>query len=125
MRKLAGIVLVGAVGVLFTTLALAEYMERGPRENANPQEQMDGKREMMMRMEKMGQGAKGMSQLVATTDGGVIVMVGNRLLKYDTNLNLIKETEIKVKENMQKMPMEPRPMMEEKERQLWEKSNFC
>ena len=116
MRKLAGIVLVGAVGVLFTTLALAEYMERGPRENANPQEQMDGKREMMMRMEKMGQGAKGMSQLVATTDGGVIVMVGNRLLKYDTNLNLIKETEIKVKENMQKMPMEPRPMMEEKER---------
>ena len=34
--------------------------------------------------------------LIATEDGGVIVMVGNKLIKYDKDLNLIKEVEIKV-----------------------------
>jgi hypothetical protein len=34
--------------------------------------------------------------LVATTDGGVVVLMGNKLYKFDKKLNLIKETEIKV-----------------------------
>ncbi|MFH1359709.1 MAG: hypothetical protein ABIJ41_01570 [Candidatus Omnitrophota bacterium] len=34
--------------------------------------------------------------LVPTEDGGVIVLVGNKLTKYDKNLNLVKEVEIKV-----------------------------
>ena len=34
--------------------------------------------------------------MVATKDGGVVVMVGNKLFKYDRNLNLVKETEIKI-----------------------------
>src|SRR5512135_3503646 len=35
-------------------------------------------------------------QMVASNDGGVIVMAGNKLYKYDKNLNLVKETEIKL-----------------------------
>lgn len=33
-------------------------------------------------------------KIIATEDGGVIVMVGNKLLKYDKDLNLIKKVEI-------------------------------
>jgi hypothetical protein len=35
-------------------------------------------------------------QLVATRDGGVIVMTGNKLIKFDKNLNLIKEVELEI-----------------------------
>lgn len=34
--------------------------------------------------------------MVATSDGGVVVMAGNTLMKYDKDLNLVKETEIKI-----------------------------
>ena len=32
--------------------------------------------------------------LVATSDGGVVVLSGPRLVKYDKDLNLVKEVEI-------------------------------
>ena len=32
--------------------------------------------------------------MIGTPDGGVIVLAGNRLLKYDKDLNLLKEVEI-------------------------------
>jgi len=55
---------------------------------------MGGKDKMMhhgMMMKKMMQ-----KEMVATPDGGVIVMAGNKLMKYDKDLNLVKEVEIKV-----------------------------
>jgi hypothetical protein len=43
-------------------------------------------------------------QLVASNDGGVIVLAGNKLYKYDKNLTLVKEAEVKVDmEGMKKM----------------------
>jgi len=43
-------------------------------------------------------------QMVVTSDGGVIVLAGNKLYKYDKNLNLVKEVEIKIDvEGMKKM----------------------
>ena len=36
------------------------------------------------------------SSLAATEDGGAIVLMGNKLYKYDKDLNLVKETEIKI-----------------------------
>jgi len=43
-------------------------------------------------------------QMIATSDGGVIVLAGNKLYKYDKNLNLVKEAEIKMDvEGMNKM----------------------
>ncbi|MCX6340517.1 MAG: hypothetical protein NTX71_11470 [Candidatus Aureabacteria bacterium] len=45
--------------------------------------------------------------IVATADGGVVVMTGNKLIKYDKDLNVQKEAEIKMDmEGMQKMMME-------------------
>ena len=33
--------------------------------------------------------------VVATSDGGVVVLTGGKLAKYDNSLNLVKEVEIK------------------------------
>ncbi len=42
-------------------------------------------------------------ELLATQDGGVVLMLGNKLIKYDASMNLVKEVEIKIDiEAMQK-----------------------
>ena len=46
-------------------------------------------RHCMMMMKKMSK------SMVATSDGGVVVMSGNRLLKYNKDLELKKEVKIK------------------------------
>ncbi|MBM3248058.1 MAG: hypothetical protein FJZ10_01335 [Candidatus Omnitrophica bacterium] len=51
--------------------------------------------------------------IVATQDGGVVVLVGNKLLKYDKNLNLQKEVEIKIDPSGMKDKMMP---MQEKQK---------
>jgi hypothetical protein len=57
--------------------------------------------------------------MVASNDGGVIVMMGNKLMKYDKDLNLLKEAEIKVdiKAMMEKMKAGC-PMMSEKKDEI-------
>ncbi len=58
---------------------------------------MDGK--MMGMMQSMMQ-----RQVVVTSDGGIIVVAGNKLTKYDKDLNVVKEVELKMDmEGMQKM----------------------
>lgn len=49
-------------------------------------------------------------QIVATEDGGVIVLAGMKLMKYDKDLNLVKETEIKM--DMDQMQQKMKSMME-------------
>ncbi|MCX6354984.1 MAG: hypothetical protein NTZ78_08790 [Candidatus Aureabacteria bacterium] len=56
-------------------------------------------------------GAMGMSMMrrtaIATQDGGVVVMQGNKIMKYDKDLNLQKEAELKCDmEGMHKMMKE-------------------
>jgi hypothetical protein len=51
-----------------------------------------------------------MKKMIATSDGGVIVMAGKKLIKYDKDLNLVKEVEIKM--DMEKM-MKDCPMCQE------------
>ena len=55
---------------------------------------MEGKMKMMGGMHggMMMHGAS----MVASNDGGVIVMAGNKLYKYDKDLNLVKEVELKM-----------------------------
>ena len=57
--------------------------------------------------------------LVATSDGGVVVLVGQKLIKFDKDLNIVKEVEIKIDiEGMQKIcPMMGRGMMDDNEPQ--------
>ncbi|MFC1623963.1 hypothetical protein ACFL28_01400 [Candidatus Omnitrophota bacterium] len=78
------------------------------------QELDEAKGSMKDRKEAKKGGMKGMmmkkmmeKEMVASGDGGVIVLVGNKLLKYDKDLNLVKEVEIKMdKEGMMKECME-------------------
>jgi hypothetical protein len=43
-------------------------------------------------------------QVVATNDGGIVVVTGNKITKYDKDLNVVKEVEQKMDmEGMQKM----------------------
>lgn len=44
--------------------------------------------------------------IAATPDGGVVVLVGNTLMKYDSALNLVKETELKFDEQAMQQKMQ-------------------
>ena len=56
---------------------------------------MMGKHGMMKMMER---------SVVATSDGGIVVISANKITKYDKDLNLVKEIELNVDiEGMQKM----------------------
>lgn len=67
----------------------AGMMQKGMMMQQGQKEGMRPTQGMMMKsmMEK---------SIVATEDGGVVVLIGNKLLKYDKNLNLQKEVEIKI-----------------------------
>ena len=104
--------------LLTASIALAHGMghdegEEPMMEQGMMQEDMMGKEMMGQGMEEgmrgkqmmMKQGMKkrhrmqemmGKSSMVASNDGGVIILKGNKLLKYDKNLNLVKEVELKV-----------------------------
>lgn len=115
-------VIVLAIGVLFLISSSAFAEEH---KGSTMGKGMMSEKGMMMKSGKM----MGMcpmhkmmkKEMVPTEDGGVIVMVGNKLLKYDKDLNLKKESEIKMdiegmqsmmEEMMEKCPM--RKMMMKK-----------
>ncbi len=113
MKK--GVAVITAVVVLtITGLALAQ-MDKGKDMGEKGMGMMGGgmmKGEMMDKGGMMGgkmMGMMGMSammqrQVVATSDGGIIVVAGNKLTKYDKDLNVVKEVELKMDmEGMQKM----------------------
>ena len=81
-------------------------VEEGMKEKQIEKERMGG----MMMTKMMGIMQK---QMVATNDGGVIVLSGNKLLKYDKDLNLVKEAELKTDVEF-KMDVEPMQQMIEK-----------
>ncbi len=49
-------------------------------------------------------------EVVATPDGGVVVMTGQKLTKYDKDLNMVKEVEMKI--DTEKMQKDMAKMME-------------
>ena len=117
MRKILGVITLGLLLAGISSLALAE----------EPKEGMGGKDMMQasaMEPNMMGQGMMAKDKmmgmcmcpmmkesLVATQDGGVIVMIGNKLQKYDKNLTLKKEVEIKIDMEAMRKMMESCPMM--------------
>jgi len=62
-------------------------------------------------------------QLVATSDGGVIVLAGNKLYKYDRNLNLVKEAEIKMDFEGRKKMMDQMKENCAKDKQMMQEKN--
>ena len=103
------------IWIAAASLASAEEMKGGMAGGMMGEEMMSGGMDkgMMMSMH----GMMGKTSMVATSDGGVIVLKGNKLTKYDKNLNLVKEAALKADEmDMGKMKMCPmcQKMMGEK-----------
>lgn len=88
MKKLTYLITAVVVVFLAARFAFADGMKGSMKE-----EGMDGG--MMKMMHKM-HGMTRSPSMVASNDGGVIVLTGNKLYKYDKNLNLVKEAEIKM-----------------------------
>jgi len=95
MRKVKGLSLV-VVSIMFcSVVAFAQGSDEKNQpvvEEKMQVKQMDKGQMGGMIMQMMGSMQK---QIVATNDGGVIVLAGNRLLKYDKDLTLVKEVELK------------------------------
>ncbi len=120
MRRLVAVAVVAlfALGIGFAVMAQEQAdttatsstieQEKGMMETGKMKGMMKGK--TMHRIKDKGanmmQPMMGMmmkKQMVATEDGGIIVLSGNKLLKYDKNLNLKNEVEIPMDmEGMQK-----------------------
>ena len=87
-----------SVLILIALLALSSIPAFAEDSAMDPQEMQDGERgdhQGMMGKMKM----KGMHQqptMIATSDGGVVVLAGPKLLKYDAQLNLVGEVELKM-----------------------------
>lgn len=92
------VLLVAILAVFFIASSTSSYAEQ-KGSTKNYKEEKGSKRGSMkdkkfmhcMMMKKMMS-----KKMVASGDGGVIVLVGNKLLKYDKDLNLVKEAEIKI-----------------------------
>jgi hypothetical protein len=122
MRKTLSVILAGILVTVFCSLALAEDKKESVlgkgmmQDSMMGQQGMTGEEGMMMCQGKMkemcpihGMMMKSMMgrEMIATADGGVAVLSGNKLMKFDKDLNLVKEAEIKPDlEGIQKMMMQ-------------------
>ena len=101
MKRLCAVLMAVIAIVGVNSLAIAQGMEP-PQDMTQPMGkgmQMGmGQGKMMQKspMHDMMMKAMMEKSMVATPDGGVIVLAGNKLLKYDQDLNLVKEVEIKI-----------------------------
>jgi len=73
-------------------------------------EETEGTKDPMKSMHCMMMKKMMGKEIVATQDGGVIVLVGHKLMKYDKDLNLLKEVEIEI--DMKKIMEKCKKMME-------------
>lgn len=115
-----GRISLGAVILLSTfcfSLVLAAPLHDEHFDDGEEMQKMQ-RHEMMMKKEKMMDRCGFMNMplnIVATSDGGVVVVLGNKLSKYDSNLNFVKEVELKMpKEGESKVPMDKMMMPRDK-----------
>ena len=91
---------IGTVTIGISALA-EEHMggkEMGHMMMHGEKEDMMMKKDMPMMGGGMMMGRMMQPKIVATSDGGAIVVIGRKLIKYDKNLNVASEAEIKVDE---------------------------
>lgn len=107
-KRILSFVLAGLL--IFTVCGLAFSQENNPQEKAKATEGVAAVPQEMNKTEtaKQQERAKGMlpmglmmrelmtKSIVATSDGGIVVMSGNKLTKFDKDLNLVKEVEMKI-----------------------------
>jgi len=94
MKKIALVAIIALLAIGFTSAAFAEK-GRGDKKCEDKMEKCHMHKMMMMNMAE--------KKMVATSDGGVVLMCCGKLTKYDSNLNLVKEIELNMDtEAMQK-----------------------
>ncbi len=96
MKKLTSISITVVLCFIFSAACFAQaaaQQQKVPRKIAAKPSSTQTKQRRMQSMARMFAAT---SKIVATTDHGVVVLVGNKLYKYDRNLRLIKEQEIKI-----------------------------
>ena len=112
MKKILWILI---VGLFFTSAAIASAEEGMEKMGGMGEPGMGMGKQTMDRPGMMGKDGMGMMgpgmmcplcsslmksvgspQLVSTGDGGFVVLAGNKLIKYDKDLNVVKEAEIKI-----------------------------
>lgn len=96
------------VGVFTGSLTFADETEGKGQKDSGAGRGVMGKKGMMGKGMMGGMMMKGMmaKTVTATSDGGVVVQTGNQLFKYDSGLNLVKQTEIPVDVEAMKKEME-------------------
>ncbi len=93
MKKIMGVI--AAVVVLTVSgLAFAQMDEKGKAMMKDKAGMMEGKGMMKMCHAMMNK-----PSMVAVGDG-VVVLAGKKLYKYDANLNLVKEADVKMEDGM-------------------------
>ena len=91
MRKTLGIIFILGMTISLGSFAFAEPFDAAQGESSNEAQGHGGPgKDKMMKM----MGMRHKDSLVATEDGGVVILQGPRLLKYDKTLTLIKEVEL-------------------------------
>ncbi|MCB9756988.1 MAG: hypothetical protein H6753_01035 [Candidatus Omnitrophica bacterium] len=98
--------LFASVSLVYAEGMKGDMMDKGMKGGMMGEGMMKGgmmdKGGMMMGMGMMQ--AMMQKQVVSTNDGGIIVVTANKLTKYDKDLNVVKEVELKMDmEGMQKM----------------------
>ncbi len=121
MKKGIAIVVVLLAGAIFLASSFAEE-----KQGAMMGKDMLGKEMMKGRDSDMGAMMMKMmmgKSMIATEDGGIVVMMGNKLLKYDKNLNLKKEVKIEVDFSEMEEMMKKCKQMKKKQCMKEEKSD--
>jgi len=106
MKKLVLVIVVliltGVLAVSFAeqkSEAVKEMLsEVGKSAQTTGQGMVTGKEQMMMMcpMHHMMMGAMMGRSIVATEDGGIVVAAGEKLMKFDKDLNLVKEAQMPI-----------------------------
>ena len=106
-----GTVMTGIAGQHGGGMRKGKMMHRGGKTEA--------KGESMMGGGMMGGGMM-RRQVVPTEDGGIVILMGDKIVKYDKNLNMVNETEIEIDEDEMMRMMKKRHRMQKKCRKMME-----
>jgi len=87
MKRLFFVSLIAIFSLSIVSISFCEETGEGKGKEMKEHKMDKGKMMMKKIMSK---------EIVATQDGGVVVMMGNKLIKYDKKLNLVKEIELKM-----------------------------
>ena len=100
--KMSIAIITASIVLTVSGMAFAQMDDKGKGAMRDKDEMMEGKSDMMgkgmmgkkMMMKCMGMMQQMHSNMIASSDGGVIVMSGGKLIKYDNQLNVVKQVDL-------------------------------